>query len=344
MGFCYFNSIAVAAKRLQFLSAASLLEALQPNQLDSNRALAGRPNEKPELPLAKRILILDWDIHHGNGTQSIFYTDSSVLYISLHRHDNGYFFPGTGAVEEMGFGPGLGYSINIAWPPGVVIGDVEYLTAFRCIILPVIEEYQPDIILVSAGFDATSGHPATLGGYAVSPACYGWMTKLLANRKLVLALEGGYELTSLCQSVEACVRALLLASSETGTCKRKLMRLPDIEHSRLPIQGAVECLLKVCKQHSQHWRCLDNIKNAAQIIKPLSEWLNTADEEENEEEGSLVRNTLNRSIKKQRKVDEDDSCMSVDETKFCQHNDREVAATTDRMAGLKVTNAKTETC
>lgn len=102
-GFCYFNSVAVAAKLLL-------------SQLH-----------------VTRILIVDWDVHHGNSTQQLFYTDPRVLYISLHRHDNGHFFPGTGAPEEFGIERGLGFNVNIAWggalnPP---MGDAEYMAAFR---------------------------------------------------------------------------------------------------------------------------------------------------------------------------------------------------------------------
>ncbi|OWK49397.1 Histone deacetylase 5, partial [Lonchura striata] len=102
MGFCFFNSVAISAKLLQ------------------QRLSVGR------------ILIVDWDIHHGNGTQQAFYSDPHVLYISLHRYDDGNFFPGSGAPEEVGSGLGVGYNINIAWTGGVdpPIGDVEYLTAF----------------------------------------------------------------------------------------------------------------------------------------------------------------------------------------------------------------------
>lgn len=143
MGFCFFNSVAVAAKLL--LSRLHLT----------------------------RILIVDWDVHHGNSTQQVFYTDPRVLYISLHRHDNGHFFPGTGAPEEFGIERGLGFNVNIAWggalnPP---MGDAEYMAAFRTIVIPIAREFQPEIVLVSAGFDAAIGHPAPLGGYQLSPEC-----------------------------------------------------------------------------------------------------------------------------------------------------------------------------
>ncbi|KAM6189902.1 histone deacetylase 5 isoform 1-T1 [Sarcoramphus papa] len=140
MGFCFFNSVAISAKLLQ------------------QKLSVGR------------ILIVDWDIHHGNGTQQAFYSDPDVLYISLHRYDDGNFFPGSGAPEEVGSGMGVGYNINIAWTGGVdpPIGDVEYLTAFRTVVMPIANEFSPDVVLVSAGFDAVEGHLSPLGGYSVT--------------------------------------------------------------------------------------------------------------------------------------------------------------------------------
>ncbi|CAM9846690.1 unnamed protein product, partial [Bubo scandiacus] len=151
MGFCFFNSVAISAKLLQ------------------QKLSVGR------------ILIVDWDIHHGNGTQQAFYSDPDVLYISLHRYDDGNFFPGSGAPEEVGSGMGVGYNINIAWTGGVdpPIGDVEYLTAFRTVVMPIANEFSPDVVLVSAGFDAVEGHLSPLGGYSVTAKCFGHLTKQL---------------------------------------------------------------------------------------------------------------------------------------------------------------------
>ncbi|XP_059812219.1 histone deacetylase 7-like isoform X5 [Hypanus sabinus] len=184
MGFCFFNSVAIAAKQLQ----------LKMNM--------------------HKILIVDWDVHHGNGTQQVFYTDPSVLYISLHRHDDGNFFPGSGASDEVGSGPGAGFNVNIAWtksldPP---IGDAEYLAAFRTVVMPIAKEFDPDMVLVSSGFDAVEGHPPQLGGYNVSAKCFGYLTRQLmslAGGKIVMALEGGHSLTAICDAAEACVSALL---------------------------------------------------------------------------------------------------------------------------------------
>lgn len=100
------------------------------------------------------------------------------MYLSLHRHDDGNFFPGTGGSTECGNGAGSGYNVNIAWSGGLSppLGDAEYLAAFRTIVMPIAKEFSPDIVLVSAGFDAANGHPAPLGGYVVSPACFGYLT------------------------------------------------------------------------------------------------------------------------------------------------------------------------
>uniref|UniRef100_A0A8C2D7Z8 histone deacetylase n=1 Tax=Cyprinus carpio TaxID=7962 RepID=A0A8C2D7Z8_CYPCA len=184
MGFCFFNSVAIAAKQLQQKLSAS------------------------------KILIVDWDVHHGNGTQEIFYNDPSVLYVSLHRYDNGNFFPGSGGPAEVGSGAGEGFNVNVAWTGGLdpPMGDAEYLAAFRTVVMPIAQEFSPDVVLVSSGFDAAEGHPAPLGGYKVTAKCFGFLTRqlmALAGGRVVLALEGGHDLTAICDASEACVSALL---------------------------------------------------------------------------------------------------------------------------------------
>ncbi|XP_039304510.1 histone deacetylase 5 isoform X7 [Solenopsis invicta] len=222
MGFCFFNSVAIAARLLQ-------------QKLD-----------------VRKILILDWDVHHGNGTQQMFYDDPRVLYLSIHRHDDGNFFPGTGGSTECGAGEGLGYNVNVAWSGGLnpPMGDAEYLAAFRTIVMPIAKEFDPDIVIVSAGFDAAVGHPAPLGGYKVSPACFGKMTQQLLNLadgKVVLALEGGYDLAAICDSAQECVRALL--GDESG-------QLRDEELTRIPCQNAIDTLQKTIAIQMSHWPCV----------------------------------------------------------------------------------------
>ncbi|XP_038241105.1 histone deacetylase 5 isoform X8 [Dermochelys coriacea] len=219
MGFCFFNSVAIAAKLLQ-----------------------------QKLSVGK-ILIVDWDIHHGNGTQQAFYSDPNVLYISLHRYDNGNFFPGSGAPEEVGSGMGVGYNVNIAWTGGVdpPIGDVEYLAAFRTVVMPIANEFSPDVVLVSAGFDAVEGHLSPLGGYSVTAKCFGHLTKQLmklAGGRVVLALEGGHDLTAICDASEACVSALL--GVELDPLDQALLQ-------QKPNVNAVATLEKVIEIQSKHW-------------------------------------------------------------------------------------------
>lgn len=178
MGFCLHNNAAVAA-----LAAQS----------------AG----------AKKVLIVDWDVHHGNGTQEIFDGNKSVLYVSLHRHEGGRFYPGTGAADEVGILDAKGYSVNIPWSCGGV-GDNDYIFAFQNIVLPIASEFAPDITIISAGFDAARGDP--LGCCDVTPAGYAQMTYMLtplSKGKLLVILEGGYNLRSISSSATAVVKVLL---------------------------------------------------------------------------------------------------------------------------------------
>uniref|UniRef100_A0A480WJS4 Histone deacetylase n=1 Tax=Sus scrofa TaxID=9823 RepID=A0A480WJS4_PIG len=217
MGFCFFNSVAIACRQLQ------------------QQGKAGK------------ILIVDWDVHHGNGTQQTFYQDPSVLYISLHRHDDGNFFPGSGAVDEVGAGSGEGFNVNVAWAGGLdpPMGDPEYLAAFRTVVMPIAREFSPDLVLVSAGFDAAEGHPPPLGGYHVSAKCFGYMTQQLmslAGGAVVLALEGGHDLTAICDASEACVAALL---------GNKVDPLSEEGWKQKPNLNAIRSLEAVIRVHSE---------------------------------------------------------------------------------------------
>ncbi|XP_077185409.1 histone deacetylase 7 isoform X3 [Paroedura picta] len=219
MGFCFFNSVAIAARQLQ---------------------QKGKIN---------KILIVDWDVHHGNGTQQVFYRDPNVLYISLHRHDDGNFFPGSGAADEVGSGAGEGFTVNVAWTGGLdpPMGDPEYLAAFRTVVMPIAHEFSPDVVLVSAGFDAADGHPPPLGGYKVSAKCFGYMTRQLmtvSRGALVLALEGGHDLTAICDASEVCVSALL---------GNELEPLPEETLQQKPNANAVRSLENVIQVQSQYW-------------------------------------------------------------------------------------------
>ncbi|MEO8430133.1 MAG: histone deacetylase [Acidobacteriota bacterium] len=174
MGFCLFNNVAIAAR------------AAQENG-------------------AERILIVDWDLHHGNGTQNSFWDDPSVLYVSTHQAP---LYPGTGAIEETGGPAAAGRTINVPWPAGR--GDADHLAAFDGVFLPAARRFQPDVTIVSAGFDAARGD--LLGSQLLSPGGYARMTERLrdlAAGRVVLALEGGYTLEAIAADAAACLESLL---------------------------------------------------------------------------------------------------------------------------------------
>ncbi|XP_062517667.1 histone deacetylase 4-like isoform X3 [Corticium candelabrum] len=222
MGFCYFNNVAIAAKTTLTSTNVS------------------------------KIAIVDWDVHHGNGTQRAFLDNPDILYISIHRHDNGTFFPGTGAIDECGVGRGVGMTVNIPFTGGInhPCGDPEYLAAFRVIVMPILREFKPEIVIVSAGFDACMGHTPNLGGYMVTPECFGYMTAQLmevCNGRVVMALEGGYELRAICCCSEACVKTLL---------GEEIPPIP-LDHQRAkPHEKAVEVLNQCRIIQSNFWESL----------------------------------------------------------------------------------------
>lgn len=178
MGFCLFNNIAIAARYLQ-----------NKHQLE-------------------RVLILDWDVHHGNGTQHTFESDSSVFYISLHQFPH---YPGSGALNETGIGKGEGTTLNCPMSPG--LGDEHYRQAFKEKILPAARNFAPDVVLLSAGFDAHAADP--LGSINLKNESYTWMTQMMmeladqyCQGRLISVLEGGYDLTALAESATEHVRVL----------------------------------------------------------------------------------------------------------------------------------------
>src|SRR6267142_532463 len=178
MGFCLFNTMAVGAEYLK------------------------------RVYCAKKILIMDWDVHHGNGTQAAFYDDPTVLFISTHQFP---FYPGSGAVNETGVGAGEGLTLNVPLPAGST--DADHLQVFQDIVVPAAEKFQPDWIVVSAGFDPHRRDP--LGGMNVTEEGFGAMARLLlalANRfadgRIAFLLEGGYDLAGLRDSVAAVLAAM----------------------------------------------------------------------------------------------------------------------------------------
>jgi len=178
MGFCLFNTIAIGAQHLKNAHGV------------------------------KRVMIMDWDVHHGNGTQDSFYEDPSVLFISTHQFP---YYPGTGAVGEVGLNAGEGYTVNIPLPAGC--GDAEYLRVFHDVVVPAAKKFAPEWILVSAGFDPHRRDP--LGGMEVTESGFTGMARLLlqlaaehAGGKIAFLLEGGYDLMALRNSVATVLNAM----------------------------------------------------------------------------------------------------------------------------------------
>jgi acetoin utilization deacetylase AcuC-like enzyme len=161
----------------------------------------------------KRVLLVDYDVHHGNGTQEVFYRDPSVLYFSMHQYPA---YPGTGAARETGAGEGEGTTVNVPLPAGV--GDVGFLSALEQVLAPVARRYEPELILISAGYDAHWGNTEYLSSIRMNATVAGfwqWVTLLkgladeLCGGRLAFTLEGGYDQKALAWSVDATFRALL---------------------------------------------------------------------------------------------------------------------------------------
>jgi acetoin utilization deacetylase AcuC-like enzyme len=177
MGFCLFNNIGVAAAAERAAGVA-------------------------------RVAIVDIDVHHGNGTQAMFYRDPSVLYVSTHQYP---FYPGTGAASETGEGPGTGFTLNIPLQAGTA--DEGFTAAYRRQVLPKVEAFAPDLLLVSAGFDAHADDPlgglrVTTDGYAAVVAMLGEAARRLCQGRLALVTEGGYHLGALRDCLDATIDVL----------------------------------------------------------------------------------------------------------------------------------------
>lgn len=177
MGFCLFNNVAVAAAALR----------------DDG---------------ARRIAIVDIDVHHGNGTQAIFYADPTVLYVSTHQFP---YYPGTGAADEIGTGAGRGFTLNVPLPAGT--GDAAYLEAYETRVVPAIERFEPDVLLVSAGFDAHVNDPLghmrlSTDGYRRIMAALDAASRRVCRRRAAWIAEGGYDLTALRECLTAMVDVL----------------------------------------------------------------------------------------------------------------------------------------
>ncbi|MCZ7534412.1 MAG: histone deacetylase [Acidimicrobiia bacterium] len=180
MGFCLFNNIAITASYLR--------------------------------AQGERVAIVDWDVHHGNGTQRSFYEDSEVLYVSLHEFP---FFPGTGWVDEVGTGPGRGMTVNVPIPAAT--SAASFLAAFHQLAMPPIRQFAPSWILISSGYDAHVRDP--LGELNLESVHYGWMASALASvvpqNRIVAFLEGGYDLSALGTSAIATLTGLIEGAEPT---------------------------------------------------------------------------------------------------------------------------------
>lgn len=213
MGFCLFNNVAIGAHHLRQAHGV------------------------------ERVLIVDWDIHHGNGTQNAFYGTPGVLYVSTHQYP---YYPGSGGLAETGKEEGLGYTINIPLPGGQ--GDSDFCAIFREIITPVAAAYRPEFILVSAGYDIYCHDP--LGTMDVTPQGFGAMTKILralarthCSGRLLLTLEGGYNIQGQRDSVRETLLALAGADAADGA-----------DDSGAGHQPAF--LDQIKRAHARHWECL----------------------------------------------------------------------------------------
>jgi acetoin utilization deacetylase AcuC-like enzyme len=211
MGFCLFNNVAVAAAH-----------ALQRG--------------------AARVAVVDYDVHHGNGTQWMFYEDPRVLYVSTHQYP---FYPGTGAAGDVGRDRGLGFTLNVPLEAGAT--DADFLAVFRTLVVPVLEQFRPDLILISAGFDAHARDP--LAGMRMSTEGYGALTAELCatsdrccQGRLVLVSEGGYDLAALTSCLELTVA--VAAGKQRG--------LPAVEAS--PGRAAERAIEAVRAAQAKYWR------------------------------------------------------------------------------------------
>jgi acetoin utilization deacetylase AcuC-like enzyme len=212
MGFCLFNNVAIAA------------------------AYA-----KEQYGL-KRILIVDLDLHHGNGTQHAFLDDPEVLFFSSHQYP---YYPGSGGFQEDGNGKGKGFTVNAPFPPG--FGDAEYLSVYTKILVPIALEYQPELILVSAGFDPFLKDP--LGGMKLTGDGFGALAGVVqdiahkvCNDKVLITLEGGYHPEGLRNGVRSVLQALI--------------GRPIPLSKNAPSPEADDVIARIVSVHKNHWKCL----------------------------------------------------------------------------------------
>lgn len=231
-GFCFFNNVAVAAK-------AALADGLE------------------------RVCIVDWDVHHGDGTQAILENDPRVLYISLHRFEpKAGFFPGTGAADSTGTDAGRGFSVNLPLTEKEATAS-DYLAAFRFVVQPILHAFAPQLVLISAGYDAAEGDP--LGGMLLKPPAYAEMTSQLmkfAEGRVVVALEGGYNQQIISACAAATVRALMGQRDRSSTTAAGVAK---------PVKHSTEVMLKqVVAIQTQFWPGLGSAEFKHELTHFLS--------------------------------------------------------------------------
>jgi acetoin utilization deacetylase AcuC-like enzyme len=222
MGFCLFNNVAIAATY-----------AVEKRNID-------------------RVLIIDWDIHHGNGTMHSFYNSRKIMYFSVHQYPH---YPGTGLVTDVGVGEGKGFTVNVPLPGGQ--GDAEYLAVFQRVFIPIARQFEPELILISAGFDAHEYDP--LAGMALSSQGYGAMTEavmVLAKEccagRIACVLEGGYDLTALAEGTASVLS--VLSGQKEGEEKEK--EQDDVTQVRDPF--TLEAIEQVLSAHRPYWSLSDH--------------------------------------------------------------------------------------
>ncbi|KAG9490117.1 hypothetical protein GDO78_005807 [Eleutherodactylus coqui] len=227
-GFCVFNNVAVAAEYAK-----------------------SKYN-------VQRILIVDWDVHHGQGIQYIFEDDPSVLYFSWHRYEHGSFWPNLreSDYDFIGKGRGTGFNINLPWNQ-TGMGNADYIAGFFHVLLPLAFEFNPELVLVSAGYDSGIGDPE--GHMHATPECFSHLTHMLmhlAGGKLCMILEGGYHLRSLSESVSMTVRTLLRDP------------VPRLSGEMTPCFSALESIQNARHVHSPYWKCL--LHDETRLVEEIS--------------------------------------------------------------------------
>ncbi|NWZ94305.1 HDA10 deacetylase, partial [Nesospiza acunhae] len=260
-GFCLFNNVAIAAEY------AKLKYGLQ------------------------RILIVDWDVHHGQGTQYIFEEDPSVLYFSWHRYEHQEFWPSLkeSNYDAVGLGKGKGFNINLPWNK-VGMGNSDYLAAFFHVLLPMAFEFDPELVIVSSGYDSAIGDPE--GQMNATPEVFAHLTHFLmqlANGKLCVILEGGYHLKSLGESVCMTVKTLLGDP------------VPQITGEMAPCLSAVESIQNVRAAHKPYWKWLAYEGNTSflQNLSTKSHLVKKANSNPSAEDESQITNN-NNTVKVER--------------------------------------------